>query len=117
MSLRLRSDSGLRALIAPLAEKHKLPGEVVKELLDDALASIRKQVSDSGRLQLRGFGVFRRKDTPALQRRNPRTGEPVTVPARSRIEFTEEGPSRVRKPSSPADQSTRVTETFGEQAR
>lgn len=97
MSLRLRSDSDLRSLIAPLAEKHKLPGELVKELLDDALASIRQQVVDHGRLHLRGFGVFRRKDTPEMRRRNPRTGELVMAPAISRIEFTEEGQARARR--------------------
>ena len=97
MSLRLRSDSALRALIKPLAERHNLPDEVVKNLLGDAFVFIRQQVADSGRLQLRGFGVFRRKDTPSALRRNPRTGEPVTVPARSRIEFTEEGAARSRR--------------------
>ena len=107
MKLRLRPDSGLYQLIKPLAKRHGIPEHVVKDLIIDALSSIRTQVSETGRLQLRGVGVFKRKDIPARQRRNPKTGEPVTVPACSRIEFTEEGSNRPRtQTGDPAGESS-----------
>lgn len=94
MSLKLRKTSDTRRLIEPLSTKYGLPAEVVKDVVDDLLTAIRKLVSESGRLQLRGFGVFHRKDTPAAKRRNPKTGDAVLVAARSRVVFTEEGTHR-----------------------
>jgi len=90
MSLRLRKESDLRKIIEPLAERHDLPALLVKDIVDDALGLILQVARDQGRLQLRGFGVFRRKDFAPKVGRNPRTGETVPVPSRSRLVFVEE---------------------------
>lgn len=40
-----------------------------------------------GTLVIRGFGTFKTVLQPARTRRNPRTGEPVLVPAREKVTF------------------------------
>lgn len=57
--------------------------------VDMADAVVRSIVFASGKgtLVIRGFGTFRTKIQPARTRRNPRTGEPVNVPAREVLTF------------------------------
>jgi len=40
-----------------------------------------------GRMELRGFGVFFVLETPARVGRNPKTGEPVDIPAQKHVRF------------------------------
>lgn len=90
MSLKLRRDSGLRQVCEKLAAKHDLPELVVKDVLTDGIGLILSAARESGRFQLRGIGVFRRRDMPARPARNLHTGERIMVPPRSCIAFAEE---------------------------
>lgn len=47
----------------------------------------RETETESGTLQIRGFGTFKRVTTAPRTGRNPKTGEPVEVPARSVLKF------------------------------
>ena len=57
----------------------------------DTVALILETISDAlakdGRVALHGFGVFKVKDRKAGVRRNPKTGEPVQVPAKRALSF------------------------------
>ena len=44
--------------------------------------SITEQLSDGGRVELRGFGAFSSRKRDARTGRNPRTGDPVEVDAK-----------------------------------
>ncbi|HEY0053329.1 MAG TPA: integration host factor subunit beta [Caulobacteraceae bacterium] len=58
---------------------HREVERVVNVVLDrmvDAMAS-------GGRVELRGFGAFSVRHRPGRTGRNPRTGEPVVVPAKA----------------------------------
>ncbi len=70
-------------LIARLAAEnphltHRDVERVVHVILDGMVGSL----ADGGRVELRGFGAFSVRSRPARAGRNPRTGEPVAVPAK-----------------------------------
>lgn len=44
--------------------------------------SMRETLKDGGRIEIRGFGVFSVKTRKPRLGRNPRTGEPVSIPER-----------------------------------
>ena len=56
-----------------------------------ALNSFQRRTADaleSGKtVKIVGFGTFKTSDNPARQGRNPKTGEAVHVPAKTRISF------------------------------
>ncbi len=62
-----------------------------KQESDRTLEAVLKTLKDALRkgekLDLRGFGVFKIRDTKARQARNPRTGEMVSVPAKKVAAF------------------------------
>lgn len=71
-------------LIARLAAEnphltHRDVERVVNVILDGMVDALR----DGGRVELRGFGAFSVRSRPARVGRNPRTGETVSVPAKS----------------------------------
>lgn len=59
--------------------------------VDQVIKAFEKSVSDAlvsgGDVRLAGFGVFKVSQRAAATRRNPRTGEPVDVPARMAPRF------------------------------
>lgn len=46
-----------------------------------------ESIIQGDRIEARGFGVFEVKKTNPRNARNPRTGEPVFVPARRKVMF------------------------------
>ena len=59
-----------------------------QEIVDALFVNLREQLMDGRRVEIRGFGVLDVKDTkPKLTARNPRTGEPIAVPARRKVLF------------------------------
>lgn len=51
--------------------------EVVDTVIDSVISSLKK----GGEVSIAGLGIFSTKIRPARQARNPRTGEPISVPA------------------------------------
>ena len=68
-------------LIAAVAEKT----DVTKKEAEKAVAAVLETVSDAlaagERVQLVGFGTFEVRTREARTGKNPRTGEPVAIPA------------------------------------
>ena len=64
---------------------------IAKKEADAAITATLKAIADAlkagDKVQLIGFGTFEAKDTEAKQGRNPKTGEPITIPAGKRISF------------------------------
>ena len=70
-------------LLAALAKDNpELRAEEVEQVVDIFFDEIAARLADGGRVELRGFGAFSTRERDARTGRNPRTGEPVEVPAK-----------------------------------
>lgn len=69
-------------LEALCAENPELRPEEVEQVVDIFFDEIGARLAEGGRVELRGFGTFSTRLRKARTGRNPRTGEPVEVPAK-----------------------------------
>ncbi len=76
-------DSILKAEDAPEGISKK----DAQKLLDLTFEQLREAVKEEGRFAVSGFGTFSRKDRPARDGRNPRTGETIKIPASTTVSF------------------------------
>ncbi len=61
------------------------PGVTKKDcalVVDGFLNAVKRALSTGERIEIRGFGTFKVRKRKSRMARNPRTGEPVKVPAR-----------------------------------
>lgn len=61
------------------------PGITKKDcalVVDGLLNAIKDALADHNHIEIRGFGTFKVRKRKSRMARNPRTGEPVEVPAR-----------------------------------
>lgn len=73
------------------------PGVTKKDcaaVVDAFLNAIKRALADGSHIEIRGFGTFKVRERRTRMARNPRTGEPVRVPARAVPVFK---PSRLFK--------------------
>jgi len=63
--------------------KHGTVRTVVQQFLDEIISELAK----NNRLEFRDFGVFEVRETASRIAQNPKTLEPVTVPAKRRVKF------------------------------
>ena len=69
-------------LQAVAAENPDLRPEEVEQVVTIFFDEIGKRLAEGGRVELRGFGAFSTRARDSRTGRNPRTGEPVDVPAK-----------------------------------
>ena len=74
-------------IVKTTAEESGLSQQSAKTLVQRTLNSIVQMLADHGRIELRNFGVFECKERKARVGRNPKTGEPVDVPAKFVVTF------------------------------
>ena len=74
-------------LAISIAQETKLRQMDVKNVIQLTLDHIIDILATKGRIELRNFGVFQVKERKARMARNPKTGEPVPVPARRVVKF------------------------------
>ena len=74
-------------LISAVAEEIKLPKIEVKKVVDTLFKCVEKNLKDSDKVVISGFGVFTVNNTPERMGRNPRTGEPVKIEPRRNVKF------------------------------
>ena len=65
------------------AENRHLTQAEVERIVSVVLGRMTEALADGGRVEIRGFGAFSVRERPTRAGRNPRTGEPVQVPAKS----------------------------------
>jgi len=65
------------------ADNPKLQVEEVAQIVAIFFEAIAAQLVEGGRVELRGFGTFTTRAREARIGRDPRTGKPVDVPAKS----------------------------------
>ena len=68
-------------LVATMAEKSGLSRKNCETALDALVASITDALKSGDKVHLVGFGTFEMKERAARVGRNPKTREPVNIPA------------------------------------
>jgi integration host factor subunit beta len=65
-----------------VADRFNLPKEVAEQAVDAVFSAVTKALAGGKRVVVRGFGSFEVRARKARLGRNPKTGEPVEVPAK-----------------------------------
>lgn len=68
-------------LIQAIAEKEGMEKKAAEKAVNAVFESIGDALASGEKLQIVGFGTFEVRDRPEKQGRNPKTGEPITIPA------------------------------------
>ena len=74
-------------LARELAEELELPRRQVVDLIEAMLEKITDVLKSGDKVQLTPFGQFKVRDRAARIARNPKTGEPIKVPAKKVLKF------------------------------
>ena len=74
-------------LVIKLAEKHNLSKAEAERVLKDVFRLISEALDKGERVHIPGFGTFTVKERAERKGRNPRTGEPMVIPARKVVAF------------------------------
>jgi len=69
-------------LVDDVAEAAELTKKDAEQLVDIVFASIIDTLNQGEKIELRGFGSFRLRQRGARRGRNPKTGDPVNIPAK-----------------------------------
>ena len=72
-------------LVNFIAEEAGLTKADATRALDAFMSGVIKGLKEDKKVSLTGFCTFSSKDKPASTGRNPRTGEPVTIAARTAV--------------------------------
>ncbi len=75
-------------LIQALAETASLEKKQAKAFLEGLTALVEKNVKKGGEVPLKGLGKFRVVKRKARMGRNPATGEPIKIAAKTVVKFT-----------------------------
>jgi nucleoid DNA-binding protein len=74
-------------MVAAIANGRKLTQSQVEEVLEAFFDLIGLCLSTGEEVKLMNFGKFEARQRQPVQRRNPRTGEAVSVPAKTYVGF------------------------------
>ncbi|WP_019644843.1 HU family DNA-binding protein [Novispirillum itersonii] len=74
-------------LIAAIADKSGLSKTDAGKALDATLSAITDALKAGDDVRLVGFGTFEVAERAASEGRNPRTGDPITIPASKQPKF------------------------------
>lgn len=76
-----------KELVDRIAEKTQNKPAIVKTVVQQFLDEISSELSKNNRLEFRDFGIFEVKERAARMAQNPKTMEPVEVPAKRTVKF------------------------------
>ena len=76
-----------KEIVKQIADKVGLTQVETKEVVQKTFEAIIDAIATEDRIELRNFGVFEVKKRAPRKARNPRTGEPVDVPAKKVVVF------------------------------
>ena len=75
-------------MIKQLADQSDLTNAQAKKAFDAVFQVITKGLKKEKSISIPGFGIFKRKKMAARTGRNPRTGDPIDIPAKNITSFT-----------------------------
>ena len=70
-----------------IAAKVELSNSQIESVVKEFEAVIAGQLKAKGEVRLLGFGTFKTSERAAREGRNPKTGEPLSIAARSVVQF------------------------------
>jgi len=76
-----------RELMRQIAMELNIDQVTARKIVQRTLDAVLQAVAESGRFELRNFGVFEVKRRAARKARNPKTNEEVLVPAKNVLSF------------------------------
>ena len=68
-------------LVTAIAENTKATRKASEKAIDAIISAITSELESGGKVTLVGFGSFEVKNRAARTGRNPKTKEPITIPA------------------------------------
>jgi len=74
-------------LISKIAEQVEIPKTQASAGLDAVLVSIKDALTSGDSVQMIGFGTFLTVERAARDGRNPQTGKPLKIPAKTVVKF------------------------------
>jgi len=74
--------------IKEMEQSLKLTNKEVEQVVDALFLSILETVKAGEKVSIQNFGIFKRVDRKERTSRNPKTGEPIKVPAKKSFTFT-----------------------------
>jgi DNA-binding protein HU-beta len=74
-------------LVSAVADMSKLSKTDAMRAVDAMIATVIKSIKKKEEVRIVGFGTFSRKERKAGTGRNPRTGEEIKIPKKSRAVF------------------------------
>lgn len=74
-------------IINKLSEDHKIPLDVAKKLVEEVFSWIVQKTAEEGRVEIRGFGVFKLRRRNGRFTKNPKTGIEMYIEDRYLISF------------------------------
>ncbi len=84
MSEKIMSRSDV---VSAIAQNTELPHSSVEAVVKEYEAVVARQLEAGGEIRLPGFATFKISERSAREARNPRTGEALSVAARSVVRF------------------------------
>jgi integration host factor subunit beta len=76
-----------KEIVKQISERTGLTQLKTKDIVQQTFDAILETLLEQGRIELRNFGVFEVKKRKARKARNPRTDQPVDVPAKNVVTF------------------------------
>jgi DNA-binding protein HU-beta len=74
-------------MVAKLADRTGIVKKDIQKILDALPGLIQAEVAEGGSLRYSGLGTFSLVKRAARQGRNPKTGEPLPIPAKMFVKF------------------------------
>ena len=74
-------------LVEDVARAAELTKKDAERLVEIVFESIIETLNNGEKIELRGFGSFRVRERGARRGRNPKTGDPVSIPAKRVVKF------------------------------
>ena len=95
-------------IVDSIAGKIGVPKAQVQQMVDDVFDLIADALARRDKIDLRGFGTFSVRDSKARTGRNPQSGEPIQIPARTVPTFKpgKELKDKVNTSAPPAEQAS-----------
>lgn len=76
-----------KAITAKMAKDAGITGLQAEKAFSSLISGIKSSLKKGTRVTFSGFGSFEAKNRKARRGRNPKTGEPITIPKKKRIRF------------------------------
>lgn len=76
-----------RDIVKEVAARTGFDIVTVQDIVQNVFDTMCQGLAEDGNIEIRNFGIFKVKETPERQARNPKTSEIITVPAKRHIHF------------------------------